>query len=340
MNGKDIPGLAQIGEALQASLLQSLPSVEHPHPELARYRRLLADYPRRSGKQVRGVITLLSTMAHGGTLQQGTPAAVALELFQSWVLVHDDIEDDSLIRRGRPALHRQVGMPVALNVGDGLHVHMWHQLLSAEPPSPVIMEFLSTIARTAEGQHLDLAWVEAGRLDVSEQEYLDMVKLKTAWYTVVTPLNLGALLLGQEPAAEFRNAGLELGAAFQIRDDVLNLTSSDTAAGGYGKEYAGDLVEAKRTLILAHFFATAAAAIRDDATERLLKPATDRTDADVDWLLAALNASGSIDYAQQRAVELAGSALQALEDALLELPGTQASTMLTSLLHTLANRER
>src|SRR5699024_11771577 len=119
----------------------------------------LAEYTQRPGKLVRGMLTVLSTQAHGGSLELRLKPASILELFQSWVLIHDDIEDDSLIRRGRPALHRQVGMPVALNVGDGLHVHMWQHLLESGLPAGVTAEFLSTIARTARGQHLDLSWV-------------------------------------------------------------------------------------------------------------------------------------------------------------------------------------
>ncbi len=327
-------------EALQAELLRGLPTVDHSNPEIARYRHLLGDYPRRSGKLVRGTLTLLSTLAHGGTFRQGLPAATAIELFQSWVLIHDDIEDDSLIRRGSPALHRQVGMPVALNVGDGLHVHMWRQLIEADLPPAVLREFLSTISRTAEGQHLDLAWVENGKLDVGADDYLEMVRLKTGWYTVVTPLRLGALLLGLEPAPEFTSAGLDLGAAFQIRDDVLNLTSVNESAGGYGKEAAGDLVEAKRTLILAHFFAEASSATAAEARERLLKPAVERSGEDVYWLLAAMRQTGSIGYAQEQAERLAASSLTTLQSVLEHLPGRPAVQAMNDLLHTLADRNR
>ena len=71
-------------EALQAELLRGLPEVDHPNTEIARYRRLLGDYPRRSGKLVRGTLTALSTIAHGGTFGQALPAAAGIELFQSW----------------------------------------------------------------------------------------------------------------------------------------------------------------------------------------------------------------------------------------------------------------
>lgn len=335
--GADSP----LRKTLLAAMLQGLETAPAPaNPELIRYRELLADYPRRGGKLVRGMLTLLSTLAHGGSLDQGLVPATVLELFQSWVLIHDDIEDDSHLRRGQPALHRQVGMPVALNVGDGLHVHMWDRLLQSEPTTAVLREFIDTISRTAEGQHLDLAWVAAGRLDVSEDEYLEMVRLKTARYTVAAPLRLGALVLGLEPASEFLSAGLDLGAAFQIRDDVLNLTAADEGRDGYGKEQAGDLTEAKRTLILAHFFAHATAAAAAEASERLGKPAAERTAADVAWLLSALAATDSTGYAQAVAEKLAHNSLRVLQEVLLTLPDQEAARRILTLLESLVSRTR
>lgn len=327
-------------ELLQEGIREALPAVTDSNPELARYERLLRDYPERDGKLLRGILTLLSAAAHGVEPERALPAAVTLELFQSWVLIHDDIEDDSRIRRGQPALHRQVGMPVALNVGDGLHVHMWQHLLRSGLPAPVTDEFLSTIARTARGQHLDLAWVAAGRFDVDAEEYLEMVKLKTAWYTVVTPLRLGALCGGMDPHPAFTEAGLKLGAAFQIRDDVLNLEGADEGAGGYGKEQAGDLVEAKRTLILAHFFRTAAAHVRQEAIRRLARPVSDRSPQDVDWLLGQLRQTGSIGFAQAEARSLATAALAQLEPVLGELPGRPEAQELGRLLSAAVERNR
>src|SRR5690606_29941403 len=159
-------------------------------------------------------VVCLSAAAHGAQEQDALTVAGAIELFQAWVLIHDDIEDDSETRRGLPTLHRLVGMPVALNVGAAPHVKMWrllHRLLATRPElaPAVIEEFADMIERTAEGQHLDLAFVQQGRLAIGEVEYLDLVARKTAGYTVVSPLRLGALLAGREPAAGLGDAGLE-----------------------------------------------------------------------------------------------------------------------------------
>ena len=219
-------------------------------PELARYAQMLRDYPQRGGKGIRSELLLGTARAYG--VQPESPEwqralwlAAALELFQNWVLIHDDIEDDSEERRGRPALHRLHGVPLAINAGDALHVYMW-MAVRRSGVDRALDEFMQMVLKTAEGQHLDLAWVESREWNLTEADYLRMVRLKTAYYTVIYPLRLGALAAGREPAPQFEAAGLALGTAFQIRDDVLNLIGDPAK---YGKEIGGDLLEGKRTLI-------------------------------------------------------------------------------------------
>lgn len=313
--------------------------------ELRRFRRLLLDYPERAGKYIRGQVVYLSAATHGtADIDAVIVAAAAIELFQAWVLIHDDIEDDSETRRGLPALHRQVGMPIALNVGDALHVRMWrllHELTKSgfAHATAVLDEFGTMIERTAEGQHLDLAYLQDARVDVSQAEYLDMVARKTASYTVVTPLRLGAMLAGYEPNSAFTHAGLELGVAFQIRDDVLNLQPSAGEQRGYGKEFAGDLYEGKRTLILAHMLAAAEADERRVAREILTRPRGERTAEDVRLLLASIARHGSLEYAQEIAAAKAEGGLALLSQALEGLPGGAAATSLLDLLASVALRD-
>jgi geranylgeranyl diphosphate synthase type II len=320
--------------AIERRVAETLP-VRHARPELAGYYRLLREYPSRAGKRLRGRITLLSTAAHGAAWRAGLTAAAAIELFQNWVLIHDDVEDDSDERRGKPTLHRQFGKPLAINAGDGLHAYMWQLLLSdRDLPRPALDEFLWLIHRTSEGQHLDLAWVENGRFDVDEAEYLEMVRLKTACYTVVSPLRLGAICAGRVPDPRLAEAGDDLGVAFQIRDDVLNLTPGAPS----GKEFAGDLFEGKRTLILAHFFASAPGHERQEAIDRLSTGRRNRGEDDVRRLLELLDAHGSLAYAQELAETRAERGLALLREVLAESaePGTESE--LLGLLESLASR--
>ena len=332
------PGIPDAADAVQAAVLDALPA-HHDDADLDRFFALLREYPARGGKRLRGRFVLAATEAHGGDPTRAMAPAAALELFQNWVLVHDDVEDDSDERRGAPALHRQVGAPVAINVGDAMHVYMWALLLGLRSDAgfdadAIRGEFVRLIHRTAEGQHLDLSWVHEGRFQVDEADYLRMVTLKTSWYTVIGPLNLGAYASGRAPDPAFEAHGARLGAAFQIRDDVLNLTP-DVATG---KEFAGDLYEGKRTLVLAHLFAHATPAEAAEAEALLARPRPDKRPEDVARLLALIERHGSLRHAQDVAEREADAALHGLRDAFVELPGRAAADALLDQLATLAHR--
>lgn len=332
------PGIADAADAVQAAVLAALPT-HHDDADLDRFYALLREYPARGGKRLRGRFVLAATEAHGGDPVRALAPAAALELFQNWVLVHDDVEDDSDERRGAPALHRQVGAPVAINVGDAMHVYMWALLLglrgdAAFDADAIRGEFVRLIHRTAEGQHLDLAWVHEGRFQVDEADYLRMVTLKTSWYTVIGPLNLGAYASGRAPDPAFEAHGARLGAAFQIRDDVLNLTP-DVAIG---KEFAGDLYEGKRTLVLAHLFAHATPDEATEAEALLARPRPEKRPEDVARLLALIERHGSLRHAQSVAEREADGALAGLRDAFAALPRRAAADGLLAQLATLAHR--
>ncbi|UBV41526.1 polyprenyl synthetase family protein [Deinococcus taeanensis] len=309
-------------------------------PELDEYYAMLRDYPQRGGKGIRSELLLASARAHG--VVEGTAAwegalwlAAALELFQNWVLIHDDIEDDSEERRGRPAMHRLHGVPLAINVGDGLHAYMW-AAVHRSGVSGAVPAFLDMIHRTAEGQHLDLCWVEGRTWALREEDYLDMVRLKTAYYTVVVPLQLGALAAGVVPSEAFGAAGLALGAAFQIRDDVLNLNGD---AGTYGKEIGGDLLEGKRTLIVLHWLAGAPAPQREVFLEQMRRDRPAKDAAVIAQIHRWLLESGSVAYAQAFADREAQVGLTLLEDALAGVPDPSAAAALLRTVRTLASRD-
>jgi geranylgeranyl diphosphate synthase, type II len=317
-----------------SSFTDALLPRDHPIREIALLYRMMRDYPGRQGKMIRSKLLVASCLAHGGTIQSALPLAAALELFQNWVLIHDDIEDDSDERRGLPALHRLHPVSLAINAGDALHVYMWQVVHGSGVPG-AFEEFLEMIHRTAEGQHIDLGWVEANRWDVTEADYLELVRRKTARYTVVSPLKLGALAAGRTPDARFMAAGLDLGIAFQIRDDVLNLTG-DFAT--YGKEIAGDLLEGKRTLMLVHLLEHADPVARARVIATLEQPRSEKTPEGIEFILERMRSLGSIAHAQTVAERHAARGLGLLEAALEGLPGREAAREIVQTARSLTSR--
>lgn len=321
---------------VRQAALDALPSSSGA--DLADFYSLIRDYPQRAGKALRGQIVVLSARAHAGDDSVDDVAlavAAALELFQAWALIHDDIEDGSEQRRGSPALHRVTGVPIALNVGDALHAHMWRYLISLRLPDTVLDEFGAMVMRTTEGQHLDLGFVASGRFDVSEAEYLRMVELKTAHYTVLAPLRLGALCCGAVPNPAVTAAAIDLGVAFQVRDDVLNLIGEPDA---YGKEQFGDLYEGKRTLITAHLLSCLTGAERERVLKVLAAPRDEKSASDVSYVMGLARRCGSLERAQAVALMRGTRGLEALEAAFAPLPGRGAASELFGLLSGLATR--
>ena len=219
------------------------------------------DYPTRRGKALRPSICLATCEAFGGLLGDALPSAVAIELLHNAFLVHDDIEDASLLRRGEPTLHLRYGTPLALNAGDGLALQAIGtlreniDLLGPQLADRIMVEFDFMSQQTVAGQALELGWCRDNRIDLEPDDYLELIMKKTCWYTTVLPLRIGALIGSRgtaalDPMIEF---GFHLGAAFQIRDDILNLVGDPDV---YGKEALGDLVEGKRTLMLIHLLAS------------------------------------------------------------------------------------
>ncbi|HEX8440876.1 MAG TPA: polyprenyl synthetase family protein [Archangium sp.] len=243
-------------------------------PQAAFLYELMLEYPLREAKGLRPALCIATCRALGGTLEAALRPAAALELYHNAFLIHDDIEDESQLRRGRPTLHHLHGVPVAINVGDAMLALSLQPLLDnigfiGLGPSLRILQAVARMAReSAEGQALELEWIRRGQWALEDEDYVHMVEQKTCWYSFITPVTLGAIAARQdarrtEQLAEFARC---LGIAFQIQDDVLNLSGE---VGAYGKEIGGDLWEGKRTLMLLHMMRHASARERAEA-ERIL----------------------------------------------------------------------
>ncbi len=258
------------------------------------------------GKRIRPALCLLGAQAVGASPDVALPAASAVELFQAAALIHDDIADESTLRRGVPCVHVQEGIGLAINAGDAALVAVVGSVLAAKSLSmQTRLELLNEIVRmenrTLEGQALDLGWVRDGRWDLSVDDYLYMARSKTAYYSAAVPLVLGAMSGGGDVAQTegLRRFGLRTGLAFQIQDDLLNLVGD---AAAQGKDYRSDITEGKRTLVMVKTLEQADEAQYEELVRILSAKTTD--ESLVDRAVQIAQEAGAIDYARAYAREL------------------------------------
>jgi len=320
---------------------QKLPK-RHNHPDIQAFYEMLRDYPSRPSKGLRAALCLLTCEAFGGERRLCLNTAAALEIFQSWVLIHDDIEDDSELRRGQLVLHRKFGVPMAINAGDALHVRMWeilleNKMLLGEGKTLVLLEeFCKMVNETTEGQHLELSWVDKKKWDLTAEDYFFMCGKKTSWYTTITPLRLGAIIadVNNYRLERMIPLGYKLGLAFQIRDDVLNLTAEER----YGKEFAGDIYESKRTLILIEALRRCSAEEREQAKKILDKPRSLKKAEEVRWILDLIEKTSSIEYASSVAEKLADDAIEIFEEVFNDAQNREVKAAIRSLIDLVVSR--
>ena len=335
--------LKETKKQIDAHIFDFLPSA-HDHPEVHQFYQMMLDYPLRAGKGLRPAICLLICEAFGGDTRKAINTAAALELLQNWALIHDDIEDGSDLRRGEPCLHQKYGIPIAINVGDGLHCKMWEMLnqnadlLGYELAFEISSEFAQLSNSIVEGQHIELSWVENNRWDLTEADYWTMCVKKTASYTCITPCRVGALIAGASKAEIdlFVDIGMNLGVAFQIQDDVLNLIGEETL---YGKEIGGDISEGKRTLILIHLLTTCSQTEANRVTEIMDQRREEKHRDEIQEVLALMKQYESIQYAQQHAKTLAQKAYTQFNQVFSHVQASQAKDIFLHLIHFVIERE-
>ena len=298
---------------------------------------LAMEYPRRGAKLLRPAICIAICRVLGGDLDAALPSAAVLELYHNAFLLHDDVEDDSEMRRGAPCLHRTHGRAVAINVGDAMLALAMEPLLDNCEGLGVgaAMRVLRIVARmsreSAEGQALELDWIRRGEWGLEEEDYLEMVHKKTSWYTFLAPAQIGAAAAGirAESAGWLEGFATHLGAAFQIQDDLINLQGD---VESMGKEAAGDLWEGKRTLILLHALRRCGLVERRRAHAILALPRDEKRAEDIAFLMDLIRRQGSMEYAARFAAHHAGIARACLDAALGEMPPSTHRAFLEALV--------
>ena len=328
----------QENKRLVDETIQSLLPVEHSIQEINLLYQMMRDYPSRPSKGLRSSVCLLTCQVYGGTIEKALITASSLDLFQNWILIHDDVEDQSELRRGGPALHHKYTIPLAINAGDALHGKMWsflyhnRTILDNQTTLLVINEFLNMLNETTEGQHIELSWVHENQWNIKQDDYFTMCKKKTAWYTC----RLGNLIATNTDLNknDFVNFGENLGIAFQIRDDILNLI----AGTKYGKESAGDLIEGKRTLILIHLLELASTKDRETA-ENILSADRQTREQNYKTILELIHKYNSLKFATEMADKFSLSALTEFDKIFDKLPDCREKLLLRNITEYTVSRD-
>src|SRR6266545_2097776 len=267
----------------------------------------IGDYLRLSGgKRVRPALTILSNYAVGGDASRynSIRMATVMEFLHTATLVHDDIIDDADTRRERPTINALYGKETAVLMGDWLYMSAFETSL-AERSLPILDILTAVTRKMTEGELLQLTLL--GRTDISEEQYFDVIARKTA-YLFSACCEIGALLGGAnlETQTMLRDYGMNLGVAFQLVDDLLDFTGSEDVLG---KPAGADLIEGKVSLPLIFLLQhepemrlAIQTVINDAGYERVSRS----------QLLEALERTGALSLAFERATEYASAALSAL----------------------------
>jgi len=262
--------------------------------------------PLSGGKRLRPIITMLSCEAVGGVPETTIPLGIALEYMHNSTLIHDDIVDRDKWRRGLQTTHEKFGLSFAIIAGDALIGETYRMLSFMAPPemeSVTFKEIIRSIADAAknfyEGEAMDIEF--SSRFDVTIPEYMIMVEKKTAQLYWIA--GKGGALIGKgnktqvESMAEY---GKLFGLMFQIKDDLLNILPDQT---GLGKQKIGsDILNGKRTLMLVHALSNAT-----DKTKKKMMSIIgneNATQKDIMEIIDIFRESGSINYAQNKLIEL------------------------------------
>jgi len=264
------------------------------------------------GKRVRPALCLLTCEALGGDAERALYFAAAVELLHNMLLLHDDIEDGDEVRRDQPTVWKKYGVANAINVGD----YLLSRALKAAMRSPVdertrdrlLNLFLDTYERTVEGQAMDINARCDDRFDV--ETYLRMAEFKTGRYLVLGMIG-GAVIAGAPEVTIqcLEKLGANMGPAFQIRDDLIDLTRGKGRGGVKGS----DIREGKASILYAHALAHSLPGEQERLLAIMRKPRMETSDDDVKWVMAMYERCGSLEFAEEQAEELTRKAQAVLE---------------------------
>ncbi len=261
-----------------------------------------AHLTKAGGKKMRPALVILSCEAVGGRKEDAFKTASAVELIHTFSLIHDDIMDKDDMRRGKPSVHAIWGEPMAILAGDTIFSKAFGSMLETNTenvqPQRIMRAMSSAVdacIKLCEGQALDIGF--EGKLDVNEDEYLNMIYKKTA-ALISAATKAGALIGGgtDEQIDALAEYGRLIGMAFQIQDDYLDVVSD---AAEIGKPVGSDIVKGKMTLMVVHTLSKAS----DEDKERLIYILNQNDENLVDDAIALFEKYDAVEYTRNIALE-------------------------------------
>lgn len=294
------------------------------------------DYTLRlGGKRLRPLLCCVATATFSPEWQRALPAAAALETFHNFTLLHDDLMDRSPLRRGQETVFRRWGDNTAILSGDAMSIEAYASLAEIEEKTllGVIVPLFSQMAlEVCIGQQLDMEFET--RSEVRPEEYMEMIRLKTS-VLLGASLQIGALIGGAQPADALRlyEAGVQLGLAFQIQDDLLDVYGDEQT---FGKPIGGDIIHAKKTLLLLYTLEQ----LQGDALGELrsiLALSPEERAGKVDRVRQLYDEAGTRTYAEAEVQRLTDKAFSLIDQMELRDEGR---SLLLALFHTLSGRTK
>jgi len=287
----------------------------------------IKDYPERGGKYIRSILICLTCEVLGGNLSEALPTAAAMEISQNWILIHDDIEDSSSMRRGKKSHHLIYNVNQSINAGDALHMIMWRtlndNLTVIQDISRIKLiydEFYSMLMRTCLGQTAEMSCRDSYDLEEDDVNYI--LDGKTGYYTIAGPIRLGALIAGKSPTIDkdlfdkIDLFGLNLGRAFQIWDDILDLTTDFDGL----KEKGNDIQEGKRSLLFVKLLKSLNSEDLDKFKFIMDKPIGEKSKDEILQVLSWMDSYDIINSSRKEALDFAEKSKLNLQD--LPFPDT------------------
>lgn len=296
--------LAELGPAFEQEMLKVIPKEGVTNLHDAVWYHLDS-----GGKRMRPVLAVVTCRALGGDSAKIMPFAASCELLHNWFLVHDDIEDGDEFRRGQPTVWKKFGIEHGINIGDYMSEKVYELVLLSgeagldiEKTLALVKVVAETCSVTAEGQTMDMNLRNED--NPTEEQYLETVSKKTGWYFTL-PIAGGAIVAGASPDVlkKIRAFGMKAGPAFQIADDLLDLTE------GKGRENIGaDIKEGKRSMMVVHAASKASPEDKQRLFDILNSSREQTSQEDVLWAKQLFERTGSIEYAQEKARSMVAEA--------------------------------